>query len=397
MVREAQPAKVAFVSHHFRKNDGQGRVNYEVVKASLEQGYHVVVLGTSCADDLVSHQHCTFVQIGNDALPTELLRNMVFARGTARWLRKHRKELDLVLANGFVTWEACDVVAAHFVHAAWAKSKWYPPTTLSPYSLYRRLYTVLNTRWEKPAFVRARLVIAVSRVLVKELVDIGVPKDRIEVVWNGVDTDQFHPGEPNRHYFNLPPNVPIALFVGDLRTSRKNLDTVLEAMQLTPEIYLAVAGSLAGSPYPAMARKLGIEERVKFLDKVSDVPKLMRSVDMFVFPSRYEAHPLVLLEAMACGLPSVVSGTFGAEEFLGEGGVILADPNDAAALAAVMRDLADDSQKRAIMGAASRARALEMQWAVSTRGYLSAFERLLNRNFPQASAASMRDARITHR
>ena len=213
MAREAQPAKVAFVSHHFRKNDGQGRVNYEVVKASLEDGYQVVVLGTSCADDLAFHQNCTFVQIGNDALPTELLRNIVFARGTARWLRKHRNELDLVLANGFVTWEACDVVAAHFVHAAWAKSKWYPPTTLSPYSLYRRLYTVINTRWEKPAFVRARLVIAVSRVLVKELVDIGVPEERIEVVWNGVDTDQFHPGEANRDYFNLPPNIPIALFV----------------------------------------------------------------------------------------------------------------------------------------------------------------------------------------
>ena len=156
MAREAQPAKVAFVSHHFRKNDGQGRVNYEVVKASLEQGYHVVVLGTSCADDLVSHQNCTFVQIGNDALPTELLRNMVFARGTATWLRKHRKELDLVLAkNGFVTWEACDVVAAHFVHAAWAKSKWYPPTTLSPYSLYRRLYTVLNTQMGKAGFCKS--------------------------------------------------------------------------------------------------------------------------------------------------------------------------------------------------------------------------------------------------
>ena len=77
--------------------------------------------------------------------------------------------------------------------------------------------------------------------------------------------------------------------------------------------------------------------------------------------------------------------------------MILADPNDAAALAAVMRDLADDSQKRAIMSAAGRARALEMQWAVSTRGYLSAFERLLNRNLRQASAASMRDAHFMHR
>jgi hypothetical protein len=173
------PSRLAFISHRFQQNDGQGRVNYEVVKAALGRGHHVTILATSCAEDLAGHSMARFVQIGNDSLPTELLRNLVFAQGSARWLRENRHEIDLVQANGFVTWESCDVVAAHFVHAAWAKSSWYPFRSLKPYSLYQRLYTALNCGWEKQAFQRARRVIAVSKLLVNELAAIGVSIENI--------------------------------------------------------------------------------------------------------------------------------------------------------------------------------------------------------------------------
>jgi glycosyltransferase involved in cell wall biosynthesis len=368
------PSRIALISHRFQQNDGQGRVNYEVVKAALERGYHVTILATSCAPDIAEHPRTRFVQIGNDRLPTELLRNIVFANGSARWLRKHRHELDLVQANGFVTWEPCDVVAAHFVHAAWAKSSWYPFRSLKPYALYQRLYTTLNCGWEKGAFLRARRVIAVSKPLVKELAEIGVDTARIEVVWNGVDTEQFHPGPGDRAAFGLPLDVPMGLFVGDIRTPRKNLDTVLHAMQSVPEMTLAVAGAVGRSPYPAMARALGVAERVYFLDKVTAMPLLMRSVDMFVFPSRYEPFGLVVVEAMASGLASVVSGTFGAADFLGAGGVIVEDPNDANALAAAMQALASDPGRRMAMGAAGRERSLAMQWSAMADRYMEIFE-----------------------
>jgi glycosyltransferase involved in cell wall biosynthesis len=113
----------------------------------------------------------------------------------------------------------------------------------------------------------------------------------------------------------------------------------------------------------------------------------MRSVDVFVFPSRYEAHPLVLLEAMASGLASVVSGTFGAADFLGEGGIIVQDPNDADALAAAMHALASDPARRTVMGAAGRERALAMQWSAMAARYMEIFEQELEkmRGVPVAS------------
>ncbi len=382
MDRRSKPIRLAILSHRFKRNDGQGRVNFEVANAALRAGYHVTIVATACSEELSSHPRCCFVKIGDDQLPTELLRNLVYARGSARWLRAHRHQFDIVKANGFVTWEPCDVVAAHFVHAAWGRSPWYPFKDLRPYSLYQRLYTVLNTRWEKDAFTRAKRVIAVARPLVPQLVDIGVRADDIDVVWNGVDTRQFHPGESHRQSFGLSPDSTLALFVGDIKTPRKNLDTVLRAMRQVPGLSLVVAGAVERSPYPAMARELGVDQRTHFLGQVKTIDLLMRSVDMFVLPSRYEAHPLVLLEAMASGLPSIVSGTFAAGEFIAGGGFILDDPDDDQALAAYMRTLAADPALRSSMGAAGRRRALEMQWSTMADHYLRIFEDVIKQQHP---------------
>jgi glycosyltransferase involved in cell wall biosynthesis len=378
MVNHARPGRLAFVSHRFQRNDGQGRVNYEIVCAALDQGYDVTVVAAHCADEIVDHPRARFVPIGGQGLPTELLRNLVFAWSSSRWIKRHREELDVIQGNGFVTWERCDVVAAHFVHTAWRKSPYYPFTSLSPYALYQRLYTWLNSGWEKQAFLRATQVIAVAKGVAQELAVLGVPVQRINVIYNGVDTDQFCPGDSERASFGLPSDVPLALFVGDIRTPRKNLETVLRALALVPEIHLAVAGSVAGSPYPELARTLGVSRRVFFLDKVSRIPALMRAVDLFVFPSRYEAHPLVVLESMASGLPAIVSGNFGAEDFLGDGGVILKDPNDVTAMGTIMNGLVHDPVKRRSMALAGRERALAMQWSTMAAAYLEVYEKLLN-------------------
>jgi glycosyltransferase involved in cell wall biosynthesis len=374
MKNESLP-RLALVSHKVQQNDGQGRVNYEVVKAALASGYRVTVLATSCADEIANHPNGQFVKIGNDRLPTELLRNVVFAFESARWIRTHRGEFDLIQANGFVTWEPCDIVAAHFVHTAWGKSGYYPFNSMKPLDLYQRLYTALNSRWEQRAFTRAGKVISVSRLLVPELLALGVKRENIEVIQNGVDVEQFHPGQPQRESFGLPVQVPMAIFVGDIRTPRKNLGSVLRALVGVPSLHLAVAGGVQGSPYPAMAESLGVAARVHFLDRVSRIPELMRSVDFFAFPSHYEAHPLVLLEAMASGLPSVVSGTFGAEHFLGNSGVILSDPDDIAELIEVMAAFISDPVEMRRMSLAGRTQALNLSWDAMAASYLEIYRR----------------------
>ena len=169
----------------------------------------------------------------------------------------------------------------------------------------------------------------------------------------------------------------MALFVGDIRTTRKNLEAVLKAMRALPELHLTVAGKAEGSPYPALAAELGVASRVHFIGKSSRIPVLMRSVDFFVFPSRYEAHPLVIMEAMASGLPIVVSDAFQAGDYVGDGGLVYGDPDDFTALTAALRRCLSEPETLRRMSEAARRQALSMQWSRTAAGYLAVYDRLL--------------------
>jgi glycosyltransferase involved in cell wall biosynthesis len=143
-----------------------------------------------------------------------------------------------------------------------------------------------------------------------------------------------------------------------------------------PDVHLAVAGDTTNSPAPALAQRLGVAERVHFLGKVSQVPSLMRSVDLFVFPSRYEAHPLVILEAMASGLPVIVSKNVGSAGTFGDALEVLDKPDDAECLARLMEDLLQSPERRSGMSQKARARALELSWDKTTAAYLSIYRNL---------------------
>jgi glycosyltransferase involved in cell wall biosynthesis len=372
--------RLALIANRFQKNDGQGRVNYEVALALLRRGCPVTLLTAYCADEIASFPNATLVIVGNEFLPTQLLKNLAFANDSARWLRAHRGDFDLVQANGFTTWEPCDIVTAHFVHTAWSKSPFFPHRdSLKPGDLYQRLFTALNARWERAAFGRAGHVIAVSEIVAADVAALGVPRDKVEVIYNGVDTDEFYPGSGERESFHLLPDVPLGLFVGDIRSPRKNLGTLLEAMQSLPGFHLAVAGNVERSPAPALALRLGIADRVHFLGKTARIPALMRSVDVFVFPSRYEAHPLVILEAMASGLPIVVSRNVGSVKSFGDLMEVVNDPDDVAALAKAIENVLNSPERRKRMGIACRASALTMKWTATAERYMSCYARLAGR------------------
>jgi glycosyltransferase involved in cell wall biosynthesis len=215
-------------------------------------------------------------------------------------------------------------------------------------STYQWFYTALNARWEKKAFSQAKVVVAVSEKVAKELIEIGVPPECIRVILNGVDLQEFAPGAVDRQKLGLPENLPLALFAGDIRIARKNLDTVLHALVQVPELHR------------------------------QDVPDLMKAADFLVFPSRYEPFGLVVLEAMATGLPVVTAATTGAAELVTpECGVVLPNSDDTQALAEAMSHLMKCArQQRHQMGTTARAIAEQHSWANMARNYVDLFEEL---------------------
>jgi glycosyltransferase involved in cell wall biosynthesis len=167
------------------------------------------------------------------------------------------------------------------------------------------------------------------------------------------------------------------MFAGDIRLARKNLDTVLQALVQVPDLHLAVVGVTDGSPYPQLAKSLGLNDRVHFLGFRRDVPDLMKVVDFFVFPSRYEPFGLVVTEAMATGLPVITASCTGAAPLVTpEAGIVLPDPDDAEALAEAMQKLSLNPELRTKMGQAARAIALQHTWKNVAQEYLDLFEEM---------------------
>jgi glycosyltransferase involved in cell wall biosynthesis len=217
-------------------------------------------------------------------------------------------------------------------------------------------------------------VVAVSDKVSRELQEAGVPGNRIVVIHNGVDAGEFHPGQADRRAWQLPADAPLALFAGGIRNALRNLDTVLKALVQVPGVHLAVAGEDRSSPYPAMAVNLGVAERVHFLGYRTDVADLMRAADFFVYPSRYEACSLVLLEAMSSGLPIITATTAGGSELLEPScSRILEDPNDVDALARHIRNISSDAELRSRMSSAATELAARNSWTSMAEKYVSLF------------------------
>jgi glycosyltransferase involved in cell wall biosynthesis len=413
--------KICIVTHKVKKGDGQGRVNYEVAQEAIRRGHHLTLIASEITPELEQNSQVNWIKIPVENYPTEFIRNFVFAQKSTDWLHQHRPEFDLVKVNGAITKVAADVNAVHFVHSSWLQclttrrfSTLQEPSfsaktltrtreqgrfanTSTPaqisrlrrdvYGFYQWIYTALNAHWEKQAFQKARIIVAVSQKVAEELVTIGVPPSRIRVIVNGVDLQEFAPGVADRQKLGLPKNVTLALFAGDIRTPRKNLDTVLHALVKVPNLHLTVVGSTEGSPFPELAASLGLSERVHFLGYRRDIAEIMRAVDLFVFPSRYEACTLVLLEALASGLPVITATTTGGAELVTpECGIVLSDSDDADALAQALLSLVSVDAERLVvrhrllmqqMSKAARLTAEQHSWTTMAQTYIDLFEELI--------------------
>ncbi|WP_376870715.1 glycosyltransferase family 4 protein [Albirhodobacter sp. R86504] len=369
--------KIAIVTHAFVENDGQGRVNFEVVRGLSAAAHEVTLIAAKVAPALLALPNVRWVEISHGPLPTNLLRNAWFSFGAARALAKLRGQVDLTMANGAITSVPVDVNAVHFVHSGWSASPYYDAGH-GLRGLYQRLYTFVNATLEKRAFRRARHIIAVSGQVADEIVTLGISCDKITAIANGVDTDMFTPSSEDVAALDLPLGNMRALFVGDIVSRRKGLDTILAALPGIENLSLIVVGRTRNSPYPNEVIAAGLSDRVTFLDFRRDIPAIMRACDVFVFPSRYEACSLVLFEALGSGLPVITARTTGGAEFLDEAASIkLNDPEDVRALHAALKTLAAEPVLRAQMAERARACARSLTWERMAAQYIALFEDIL--------------------
>jgi len=356
---------VALVTHNVLRGDGQGRVNYELTRYLLERGVDVTLVADQVASEL-QERGATWipVELSRFERTAALFKVWGFARRADRILREIRGDVDVIIGCGVTLGVPHDINVVHFSYGGWRRSPYHAiRTNPSLNSAYQWVFTIANDRWERETLRNARRVVAVSQMVKDELLASGFSGDSIDVVINGVDTDEFCPGPADRDALGLPDEVPLGLFVGDLHLPIKNPDGMLRALSDVPEAHLAVAGSLEGSFLPGLAKQLGVGDRVHFLGFRRDIPALMRAVDFFALPSRRDSCPLALLEALASGLPAVVTQNVGTSHLVDRNaGFVVDSPNDHQGLAAAIRRLVTSPDLRQRLGANAREVAEEHSW-----------------------------------
>lgn len=182
-----------------------------------------------------------------------------------------------------------------------------------------------------------------------------------------------------RRQLGLPADAPLLLFVAN-DYARKGLDALLQALARLPaEVQLAVAGNPAPiARYRQRAEQLGVATRVHFLGSQDDLASAYRAADVLAHPTLEDSFAMVVLEAMAHGLPVVVSGPAhcGISRQLQDGqeAMLLHDPRDAATLAQLLRSVLDEPARAQTLRHHGRAFAQAHTWESAALQYEALYQ-----------------------
>lgn len=321
-------------------------------------------------------------------------RDWGFARA-ARRVWQHER-FDLVQSHERIP--GCDIYrAGDGVHARWLELRRRTMGGLRRLSLGLNPYHHYVCRAERRMFLdpRLKLVICNAHMVKREIqARFGLPDERFAVIYNGVNTEAFHPGlaaefrQPMRAEWQIPAEAPLLLYVGS-GFERKGVARALEAIVAWPQVYLVIVGADKHlERYRRHAARLGLSARVRFCGARNDVRPFYGMADGFVLPTLYDPFPNVCVEALACGLPLLTSTTCGAAELLrdGENGWV-ADALDAPAWSALVGRWLAAQEHREALGLAARATVEPLSLAAMAAVLIERYRQLLG-TLPQGSESA---------
>ncbi|MDQ3380689.1 MAG: glycosyltransferase family 4 protein [Actinomycetota bacterium] len=196
----------------------------------------------------------------------------------------------------------------------------------------------------------------------------GIASEHVRVVTPAVNLDEFRPPEDKaaaRAAAGIhEPDTFVLLFCGS-DFARKGLDRAILALaEARTKTMLLVVGSGPKEPFGSLAVRHGVGGLVRFLGARSDAWRFYQAADALVLPTRADVWGVTPIEAMACGIPPIVSAAAGASRTIddGETGFVLQEPFEVRALRDAMDALAADPARRQAMGKAGIASAKAHSW-----------------------------------
>jgi UDP-glucose:(heptosyl)LPS alpha-1,3-glucosyltransferase len=308
-------------------------------------------------------------------------------RWSDRWLRGLAP--DVAYSPGINCLDA-DAITVHVVFARLLENVRTElrfsrnPARAWPRVIHRRLYYRLVQFLERHVYRHPNQFLgAVSQKVAKDLAHYYGRTEKVRVVYTGLDRSWFNPlrraalRPEARARLGLAENNFALLLIGN-GWKNKGLRSLLDAAGILQDARLAllVVGEDDASPHQAAIQHHQLAGCVHFLPPRRDVEFYYAAADAYVGPSLEDSFGQPPAEAMACGLPVIVSRNAGCAEIIShsEDGLVLEDPRDVQTLAAWIRRLMDDSEFRRTLAENAARTAQKLTWEINTAAMKALFE-----------------------
>ncbi len=347
-----RPLKIAVLLDKFLPSRGGERYFSFLCEELTRRGHEVHVFATAVeGSDLPYQVHLIPV------LPfPRWLRILSFWRNSARMLARH----DFDIVHGVAQSPEVNVLNPHGgVEPAYLRQEFasIENPLYHAYKWIRRYVSVrhyLEMALQRRQYRSEKLkrVIAISTMVRRDITTYyHFPKGRIDVVFNSVDLDRFHPRNRDlyrqkaRKELNIDEKAFLLLFAGN-NFRLKGVATLIRSVARLRfefpdrDFRLLIAGRGRTSRYEALARRLVVSHAVMFAGPLKGMERYYAAADIYVHPTFYDSCSLTVLEALAAGLPVVTTRFNGASDAIAspDAGCVIHDPsNDGELTAAIVR------------------------------------------------------------
>ena len=252
------------------------------------------------------------------------LKNLSFALNARSELRKVSSDIICSLSRGFYhdIFRISDGLHLYHMRQRYPHTIQYLFKQASP--RHRVLLSLEKKSLTQPGLKK---IIANSRLAKAQAMEFyGIPEDKIEVIYNGIDPSLFNPSLKEkyrsalREKFGIPSDSVIVLFVA-MDLERKGLFFLLQALSQVREkkFKLLVVGKTDSGRYQMLADKLMLTDKITFAGYYPQVEYIYGLGDILVLPTLYDPFSNCCLEALACGIPVITTRQNGAAELIRDG------------------------------------------------------------------------------
>ncbi|MEN2986546.1 MAG: glycosyltransferase family 4 protein [Thermodesulfovibrionaceae bacterium] len=325
--------KIAIVRKKYTFHGGAESYINELIKFLISQGHEVLIYSINWQKPQEQSLPITFKKIPVLSF-NSFFRDLTFAVFGYFILKKERKNIDIIQSHDkFLIQDLYR--AGDGCHIQWLKERWKRVGIFKKLSIAMNPYHWLILALEKAIFKgkRYKKIIAISELVRNNIINnYKVNPDDIIVIYNCIDYNRFaSQNKPInrkeiRESFGIDENDFVVLFVGS-GFERKGVKYLIEAAE---KVKYPLTVLIVGKGDSKKYKKYIKRQKIVFCGPQRKIEKFYSASDLFVFPTIYEPFGLVVLEAMAAGLPVITTKLSGASEIIlnGENGFVVDRPED---------------------------------------------------------------------